>query len=806
MNIHAITCTRAPITKNPLNNLMDQDKTRKIHTCFTNRDTKHPPSSKECTYTSAIVDTGASTNLISSKLGSHLFNTHTSSACIQGFEGSTEIKGGVFGTGHMYIVSPNKHQQGFQLTTSFDTVANLNSNLFSIASLYEDHGFSLILRNRKTNNGKCELTRSEPKGENAQSIPIHYDGEKSAFMINFVIGKDRNLVIKTGKEIERRLGLSSKEHISNSATRALCPSKITKTGVILFASTQVKAISHDVSCEETVSIHHDMEINHSNQYIPTSFSTPHHMHAINYHNLMPEPEIPRREPHIPTQEEWNEHLFTETDATILGTKAGMKHREKKMTNLELHMRHGHIGNHDGKCIICNLLKGSFRRIYDKTSPYIEQRVGHSFCGDVITWSDRSRQGNKYTMVLRDLCSGIFFLIHVSRRNELTRKIEKLVVDARRNPMFQDLKRPIITSLKLDPAGEWRDDNKEFQAMATRIGLHVTYSSPDDKRSHAHGENAVKQIEITARSILLNRALPTIFIEDACNQAAMVRNLYPMAKDCVSGDGDAPRPLERITGGKISRREIDNRLHHLIPIGTPCLIYQPKNKGSNLQVPKARWGVSIKMDKDMPIFFCPFRGTGTKFRSKNYIEYTLGVGINFYKFLGLEEPPLPNIAIPSPRDQNINITTITQIDNFQDLIGSTTYGPPPIQEVRDPSLATKPLVKITDQHGWIYEHDESGDIHRTNQKISSNMEPEGEIPPTPNESPPTQEHEGEKSESTQDPNPIIKGSVEINVPENISPRVERQRPLEERLENSPLEFVGETFFKTFDGFSKNSSKV
>jgi hypothetical protein len=270
------------------------------------------------------VDTGASTNLISSKLGPHLFNTHSSSACIQGFEGSTEIKGGVFGTGHMYILSPNKHQQGFQLTTSFDTVTNLNSNLFSIASLYEDHGFSLILRNRKTSTGKCELIRSGPKGKNIQSIPIHYDVEKSAFMINFIIGKDRNLVIKTGKEIERRLGLSSKEHISNSATRALCPSKITKTGIILFASTQIKAISHDVPCEETVSLYHDMEINHSNQYIPRVFSTPHHMHAINHHNPTPEPEIPHKEPHTPTQEEWNKHLFKETDATILGTKAGMK--------------------------------------------------------------------------------------------------------------------------------------------------------------------------------------------------------------------------------------------------------------------------------------------------------------------------------------------------------------------------------------------------------------------------------------------------------------------------------------------------
>jgi len=185
------------------------------------------------------------------------------------------------------------------------------------------------------------------------------------------------------------------------------------------------------------------------------------------------------------------------------------------------------------------------------------------------------------MVLRDICSGYFFLLHAQFRNEFTRRIEELVTKSRRNPIFGQLGRPVISSIRLDPAGEWRDDNTQFQEMAARVGINVTYSSPDDKRSHAHGENSVKQIEITARSILLNKALPTFFIEDACNQAANIRNYYPIRRDCVSGDGDARRPLERITAGGISRREIDNRLHHLIPLGTPCLIYQPKNKSSNL---------------------------------------------------------------------------------------------------------------------------------------------------------------------------------------------------------------------------------
>ena len=112
------------------------------------------------------------------------------------------------------------------------------------------------------------------------------------------------------------------------------------------------------------------------------------------------------------------------------------------------------------------------------------------------------------------------------------------------------------------------------------------------------------------------------------------------------------------------------------------------------------GVAIRMDKDVPIFFCPFRGVGTQFRSKNYIEYTLGIEIKFYKFLGMKEPPMPSISLPWAIDTSIDMSTITHIDNIKDLVGSSTYGPPPIQDVRDPSMFSKPMVTFADQDGWI----------------------------------------------------------------------------------------------------------
>jgi len=347
---------------------------------------------------------------------------------------------------------------------------------------------------------------------------------------------------------------------------------------------------------------------------------------------------------------------------------------------------------------------------------------------------------------------------------MTRKVESLVKQIRADPNFKGHGHEVMSCLKLDPAGEWRNDNENFQEMANRIGLLIKYSSPDDKRSHAHGENAVKQLEITTRSILLNRALPTSFVEDAAHQAAIIRNLYPLHRDCVSGDGDAIRPLEAITRGRVSRRQIDNRLHHLIPLGTPCLIYSPKTKSSNLQLPKARWGIALRLDQDMPIFFCPFRGPNNTFRSKNYIEYTLGIGINYYKFLGIDEPIMPNIHFPSSGKDDIDITTITQIDNFEELINEDRYGPPPIQSVRDHGERGRPLVIITDQHGWIYETDDRGDIIKTDRKLDD-------------------------GKPVCDGVPISDNDIEVPTPKSK----------EQEIMEDPTSMIGRKFWKTFDGY-------
>ena len=138
-----------------------------------------------------------------------------------------------------------------------------------------------------------------------------------------------------------------------------------------------------------------------------------------------------------------------------------------------------------------------------------------------------------------------------------------------------------------------------------------------------------------KSVMLNTNLPPIFVEECGNQARDIRNLVPLVRDINSRDNDAVLPLEAITVGRVSRRECYRRLHHLVPVGTPCLIENKRVINSNIAKTRAKWVVAMRMEKDLPIFMCPW--TRATYRSKDYLEFHLPVGTNFFSFFKLEQP-------------------------------------------------------------------------------------------------------------------------------------------------------------------------
>jgi len=414
-------------------------------------------------------------------------------------------------------------------------------------------------------------------------------------------------------------------------------------------------------------------------------------------------------------ETFREQDYEANDANLKGTKAGMKSRKlRNMTEFQLHKRRGHLGFYPN-CLICRMIRGSHRKIATKHSPFIETRTGYSWVGDTITWSHPSRYGNKYTIVLRDIASGYFVCLHLKTRKTSSEALREWIETMRKNPLFSKLGYPVVQALRLDPAGEWSYKNVEFMNMIKHVGVTVMWSSPDDKRSAAHAENSCKQIEVVAKSILLEQNLPYTFIEDAVNQGAMLRNLFPLTRNISSSDGDAIRPLEEITGGQISRRQCDNRLHHMITLGSPCIVHSPKVKGSRIDRTKSRWGIALAILGDVPIFLDPYdKSLSRTFTSKNYHEVSMPDGFNFYTLLGLQEPDLikdaeGNPIFPRPHRRDTELRTVVKIGDY---LGRGVQRPKAgVQEILDrdetKSEYHDPKVILINDNGDIYEQYEGG---------------------------------------------------------------------------------------------------
>ena len=299
-----------------------------------------------------------------------------------------------------------------------------------------------------------------------------------------------------------------------------------------------------------------------------------------------------------------EEEISKFDST-LGCSKNAHGRGRSMTDYQWHVHTGHAGYHKD-CDVCRQIRASLRRQYSIVDPYREERPGYTWCADTITWSSRSRHGCKYTTVFRDRASKVYKLIHSVYRSDLCRQIETLVLELRANPLYTEGKTyKLMSILELDPAGEWRDDNKQWLEMCKRVGIIIHYSSPDNKRSLK--ENSVKQIEMGTKAIMAERSLPVDWWQEAADQTAELRNLLPVSDAIVNGEGDAIRPEEQLSDGRISRKECDRRLHYHVLVGTPARVTDTSQPtGSTLdQITRVRWGIAVTMNNgDLPLFMDP----------------------------------------------------------------------------------------------------------------------------------------------------------------------------------------------------------
>mgnify|MGYP003328573820 CR=1 FL=1 len=81
----------------------------------------------------------------------------------------------------------------------------------------------------------------------------------------------------------------------------------------------------------------------------------------------------------------------------------------------------------------------------KVNPHRELRPGYVFHMDMITWSHRSVEGNKYSIVMRCDACGLFEILNLYLKSDATNAFNDWIVSMRNHPLFADMPYPLVLS-------------------------------------------------------------------------------------------------------------------------------------------------------------------------------------------------------------------------------------------------------------------------------------------------------------------------------------------------------------------------
>ena len=136
-----------------------------------------------------------------------------------------------------------------------------------------------------------------------------------------------------------------------------------------------------------------------------------------------------------------------------GVKAGLRQGKQKMTELQFHKKHGHIGYCEG-CTVCKMAKGAMRRITKKTDPPRPHLRAHTWTMDMVTFSDRSIEGCKYMLQMRDMMSGAYEAIPLYLKSDAPQAIRDWIVTNRNKSHYRNMGYQFCELIITDEPGEW----------------------------------------------------------------------------------------------------------------------------------------------------------------------------------------------------------------------------------------------------------------------------------------------------------------------------------------------------------------
>ena len=348
-------------------------------------------------------------------------------------------------------------------------------------------------------------------------------------------------------------------------------------------------------------------------------------------------------------------LNVQGESVIVSAKRNLGKEKKRQPIALFSATHGHLGCQSHNCTICVRKMGN--RVKLQTVPNCvlkEKKRGFRWRLDACTFDQRNFEGEKYAFILRDSASDAFEIMHGIYRSDFVLRFREWVQKIRSDPRMQGEEHVIVSLVKTDFDGVWREDTKSFQKEIEKLGVIFEYSPPERKEGGT--ESNVNIFEMTVKAILMQRNLPGQWWGQASRDAMFLLNRFPTSGFVKAPDGDTIRPFELLTNGMVSRKQIDSELDAYVTLGTLCLVHNEGAKGSQLAA-KVKYGISYGMVGKVNRFKCPY--TGSIFRSASFTLIGLPTHISYAQFLGLPELANRN-CLPKTADLKIDSSLVCKL--------------------------------------------------------------------------------------------------------------------------------------------------
>ena len=646
-------------------------------------------------YTKFVVDTGSQLTISRLELSPLIIQAMASCALVQGCHASKLNSASLQGEVYAYFMSLTPTTMGSLETLHIHTMGDLSCQLLSITMFYRDKGYSIYLRHWTDGDGRCEIVAGN------RSIPLMYDPRLDFFMAHVIISKDKHTAIRNGRQLELKLQNTFNSPRAYSKSFTVDDLERACIAVDRKVARLARRELQDISMETT-----------QTWYGANSVVTEKIHRALGSTKTKAEATMPCAI--VPIKELLDTHarVFSDYESVVMGVKRTMHPREVKLTEQRFHEIMGHLGNGHG-CHVCERLKGSFVRIYRNPTHHTSTLPGFEWVMDLIYWLDIiSPSGALYSICIRDKCTGAYAQgIHLSKRSNAAKEVSTLIGSMRKDPLYTDLSYPIIQILELDAAGEWSERNKEFLlSVLDEYGIRRRDTVSGDHRTTAHLDAAIKQAEITTKSILCQSKLPTVWTSFAYDQMVQLRNRFPRSGH-VARDGTGDAPLTELSCGRYSQEMCKHFLHYTLPVGTPAFVFDAKVKGSNINKTKCVWGVVLRqrsMDGAL-VFMNPFIGFGSQRASKNYRAIELDEH-SYYEIIGLP-CPVSMSGAARIRSQDVSTRSFIQLQDYHATDAKQKIARV-VKRITSVGASRGPTLEVLDADGHILTHNQEGELIST----------------------------------------------------------------------------------------------